>query len=260
MHFAVRCALVSCLQASLPTLKSIVEALASNKDFLQQQEQQQHFSLGELAAFSAGMAAAADAAAQPMPFDDMQLQQQQQLLAAAAANSYGSEWAGVDPGLLQSLQSVIAAQQQQPQQQASIGAEQLPLNWNRRRGSASMPAGGGNAGYSMEAAAATRARAALSGDPWLGNSAAQGAAAGNRVRYGGGDWAEGAPGAGLPGSGSAAHPGTSLYSAFSEPPLRTSQFRENFWAEVPGGLPQLWQAEPEGMPLALSVPPLFSLL
>ncbi|CAL8465210.1 g4745 [Coccomyxa elongata] len=223
--------------ASLPTLKSIVEALASNKDFLQQQEQQQHFSLEELAAFSAGMAAAADAAAQAMPFDDMQLQQQQQLLAAAAGNSYGSEWAGVDPGLLQSLQSVIAAQQQQqPQQQGSIGAEHLPLNWNRRRGSASMPAGGGNAGYSMEAAAAARARAALSGDPWLGDSAAQGAAAGNRARYGGGDWAEGAPGAGLPGTGAAAHPGTGLYSAFSEPPLRASQFRKDFWAEVPGGM------------------------
>ena len=253
MSFAVRCTLLPCLQASLPTLKSIVEALASNKDFLQQQQEQQpHFSLEELAAFSAGMAAAADAAVQPMPFDDMQ---QQQILAAAAAGGYGSEWAGVDPALLQSLQSVIAAQQPQQQQQGSFGPEHLSLNWNRRRGSTSMPAVGGNAGYSMEAAAAARARAALSGDPWLGDSAAQGAPAGNRARYGGGGWAEGAPGAGLSGAGAAAHPGTSLYSAFSEPPLRSSQ---DFWAEVPGGLPQLWQAEPEGMPSAPPPSPRFA--
>ncbi len=251
---------VVCVQASLPTLKSIVEALASNKDFLQQQQapeqpppqQQNNFSYEELAAFSAGMAAAAaenagNAQQAQFSHEDMQLQQ---LAAAAAAGGYSGDWAGgVDPVLLQNLQAAVAAQQPQ-HGGGGFTQDHLPLNWNRRqRGSASLPAGPG--AYSMQAAAQARARAALAGDAWLGDAAvtAQGgpvAGIGNPHNYRGG-WPDGsacAPGA---------PPGTGLYSAFSEPMMRSSaEFlaadRGESWAEVPGGLSQLWQTEPEGTP------------
>jgi hypothetical protein len=92
-----------------------VEALASKKDFLQQQpgqqsqQPQEQFSYEELAAFSAGMAAAADVGAQGTPFseEDLHLQHQQQLLAAAAAAGYPGDWSGIDPALL----AAVAAQQ-----------------------------------------------------------------------------------------------------------------------------------------------------
>ena len=130
---------------------------------------------------------------------------------------------------------------------AGFAQDNLPLNWNRRqRGSASLPANPG--GYSLQAAAQARARAALAGDPWLGDASAQDGtvnAPGNSRNYGGG-WADGSACTGAP-------PGTGLYSTFSEPAMRSSADfmpvgRDETWAEVPGGLSQLWQAEPEGTP------------
>lgn len=248
------------MQASLPTLKSIVDALASNRDFLQQQQQQQPgaapddpqqgFSADELAAFSAGMAAAAAATGgQPLSFSEQgmhQLQQQNELLAAAG---YGGDWSGVDAGLLHSLQEAAAAQQQQ-QQQATAGMvpEHLALNWNRRRGSASLPGGG----YSAQAAAQMRARAALSGEPWMGDAVQGiGLSPANPHTYGGG-WGEGVHG--LPGSActGAPQPPNSLYSAFSEPPLPS--IPDDSWAEAAAGLSRQWQAEPEGTLSSPAVP------
>jgi hypothetical protein len=164
-------------QAALPTLKSIVDALSANAGLLSQQQQQQaaaasqleHAGSGgfatphELAAFSAGIAAAQQQQQQQAAYEEAQQQQayalQQHLAAQQAAQQ--EEWAaGISPELL-----------------AALGGQpgQLPGGgWAPRRRADHLP----RAPFSTQAAAQMRARAALTGDPWLGEQGGGGGGAG----------------------------------------------------------------------------------
>ena len=165
-------------QAALPTLESLVRALSANADLLAQQQAQQleHAGSGgfstphELAAFSAGVAAAQQQAqAQQAAFDEAQQHyalQQHLVMQQQQAPAQQEEWAaGISPELLAALQGGAGMPPQQ----------QLQQQWVPRRRVDSLPS---RMPVTTQAAAQMRARAALTGEPWLGEQPGMPGAAG----------------------------------------------------------------------------------
>lgn len=237
-----------------------MEALAQSNDLLQQQQQSQEVQQGqytseELAAFTAGMAAVMAAQGQQMPFADelqqlQQPQQQQQHQYMVANQAAMSDW-DANSALLATLQQ--HHQQQQWQQPSG------------RRSGMAFPT-------TTQAAAQMRARAALTGEPWLGDMQ-QGiapcypmgltpAVAGihSQRQQAGLFQGKGSPFADASSACPAPH-GDDVYSAAaaylgsqrsgSAEHLFGSVSADESWKEIPVGLGNLWQAEDQGTPQSL---------